>query len=609
MRRNGICSIILIEGALALAQVGYAQDNSFNHNVISPLPTDIAVRQQLPLIGFDVNNDWKYHVGDTSANNLTGTGWEQSGFDDSTWGSGPSGLGLDASAGTGTGPGLPQLPIRTALPYATNSDPASPDFRLDVTTYFRKHFTFPAGTNGATLTLRDVVEDGAVYYLNGQEIFRNRMPAGAVTFATLATGAADPTPIAGPFSLSLTSLLAGDNVLAVEVHQSSVNSSDLELAVELTAEVTTILSGPPVVTGQPQNQTVNEGQSASLIALVQGQVPLAYTWHKGAGIVPGANGATLSFNPAVPSDSGTYYVSVTNALGGTNSLTATVTVVPDTTPPIIVSAIAPTNLASVVVTLNDPVPGMGIKYSTASNAANYQVHLHSGGGAIAVTSATAVAAGTNTATVTLTLAGPLTAGQNYDLVVSGVTDNAATPNAVTPSTHAIAQTVVLLGYNSTWRYDQNGLNLGTTWKDVGFNDGAWSSGPGVLGLETSVGTLTLFTNLAGGNGTNTAGGGIATPSNFITITFYFRANANLAFDPNAVGNSVLAHAYIDDGAILYVNGTEQLRYNQTNGPGYTNLANGALTETTQTFITTNLNGFAQGNNLIAVEIHQDSLGS
>jgi hypothetical protein len=79
-----------------------------------------------------------------------------------------------------------------------------------------------------SLTLRDVVEDGAVYYLNGQEIFRNRMNAGPVTNGTFAVDAPDPTPIAGPFTLATTNLLAGDNVLAAEVHQSSATSSDLE---------------------------------------------------------------------------------------------------------------------------------------------------------------------------------------------------------------------------------------------------------------------------------------------------------------------------------------------------------------------------------------------
>src|SRR6185295_10497332 len=174
------------------------------------------------------------------------------------------GLGLDPTAGTGSGPGLPQPVIRTTLPYsATTGWP----------TYFRKHFNFPGKTNGAVLMLRDVVEDGAVYYLNGQEVLRNRMPATAITFATLATGAPDPTPITGPFNLAITNLQPGDNVLAVAVHQSAVTSSDLEFGAELTATVQEYLSGAPKVTGQPQSQTNAEGANVTFSASVEGGLP------------------------------------------------------------------------------------------------------------------------------------------------------------------------------------------------------------------------------------------------------------------------------------------------------------------------------------------------
>jgi hypothetical protein len=193
-------------------------------NTISPSPTTLQIRPDAVLIGFDTDNVWKY---DINNGDRTGTGWEAIGFDDSAWPSGPAGLGRDV-AGNG-------VPIRTDIPYMTNG----------VVSYFRKHFTLPGSTNGVTLALRDVVEDGAVYYLNGKEVLRNRMPAGAVTFATLAGGATDPTPIAGPFDLPTTNLVSGDNVLAVEVHQSSATSTDVELAVELVANIAGFGPGAP----------------------------------------------------------------------------------------------------------------------------------------------------------------------------------------------------------------------------------------------------------------------------------------------------------------------------------------------------------------------------
>jgi hypothetical protein len=51
------------------------------------------------------------------------------------------------------------------------------------------------------------------------------MPAGAVGFDVLAADAADYDP--EPLVLNVNQLLPGDNVVAVEVHQGNVASSDL----------------------------------------------------------------------------------------------------------------------------------------------------------------------------------------------------------------------------------------------------------------------------------------------------------------------------------------------------------------------------------------------
>ncbi len=581
-----------------LAGVNYSilmldlRDASSGNNQINPNPSQVPLLTTLELIGFDVNNEWKY---DINNGDRTGTGWEQVGFDDSTWPSGPAGLGLDTSANG--------VPILTTLGYTANG----------VVTYFRRHFILPATTNGVTLTLRDVVEDGAVYYLNGQEVFRNRMPAGAVTFATLANGAAEPQPISGPFNLAITNLHAGDNVLAVEVHQSSATSTDIEMAAELRAVVTEFLGGPAKITTPPQSFTVNEGQSATFTVLAEGELPLSYQWRKAGVDLPGQTNASLTFNPALPSDAGNYTVFVSNSLGSTNSPVATLTVNADLTAPVIVSAIGSTNLSTVVVTLRDPVPGRGIDLATASDPTHYQVRLTAGGGILTVISAVATNIGTNTI-VTLTTSTPRTQGQDYTVVLNNVTDASAAHNAVSPNTAGIQATVLLFAFDNTWRYDQSGTDLGTAWKEIVYNDGAWPSGRGVLGFETSSNTLVFLRSIAPPDGTNTI---LSLTNDTLAgiggtnITFYFRTTVNVPLNP--AGATMRMSAYIDDGAIIYVNGIEQLRFNQTNGPGYTNLANAALAEPNPapqtTFIVSNLGGFVSGANVIAVEVHQDSRAS
>jgi hypothetical protein len=86
------------------------------------------------------------------------------------------------------------------------------------------------------MSLRVTRDDGAIVYLNGAEVFRNNMPAGAVTYATYASipvNGADETNFYAT-SLSPGLLLSGTNILAVEIHQANATSSDLGFELELT---------------------------------------------------------------------------------------------------------------------------------------------------------------------------------------------------------------------------------------------------------------------------------------------------------------------------------------------------------------------------------------
>ena len=57
------------------------------------------------------------------------------------------------------------------------------------TYYFRTRFTLPAVPNGVGLVLNTILDDGAVVYLNGVEVFRQNIDATvAVDFNTFANG-------------------------------------------------------------------------------------------------------------------------------------------------------------------------------------------------------------------------------------------------------------------------------------------------------------------------------------------------------------------------------------------------------------------------------------
>jgi hypothetical protein len=73
-----------------------------------------------------------------------------------------------------------------------------------------------AATN-IVATLGHVVNDGAVFYLNGTELMRVNMPAGPITYATMASAGNANVCNTGQFPVA--HLLSRTNVLAVEVHQ------------------------------------------------------------------------------------------------------------------------------------------------------------------------------------------------------------------------------------------------------------------------------------------------------------------------------------------------------------------------------------------------------
>ena len=542
--------------------------------------TFVPVRPTVLLIGFDVNNEWKY---DINKGDRTGTGWEAVGFDDSDWPSGPSPLGLDVSAGT-----PPQPAIVTPLAYAANG----------VVTYFRKHFELPSSTNGLVLTLRDLVEDGAVYYLNGQEILRNRMPAGQVDFATFAVNAPEPTPPTGPFMLAITNLFPGDNVLAVEVHQSSAASSDLEFAAELAANIASYSAGPPSITAQPQSQTVNEGQGVTFAVVADGALPLAYQWRKGGMDIAGADGPTYTINQALPGDAGNYTVFVSNSLGSSNSAVAVLNVNADLTPPAFLSAVADTNLTNIALLFSERLDP-----ANAENISHYRVHLTAAPG-VALTIETAVLInGTN---VILTTS-PRMQSQDYTIALAGVTDTAVAKNPAAPSSRAVRSSVVILAPDDTtrWHFSTGGINLdGSGWQLPGYNDAAWPTG--LAGFTTS-NALEITTNgfeLRTTNMVAPVSGG--PPTAYYRVPFTF---------PGAVANAALhIVGVIDDGLVAYVNGVEAGRLRVTNASpvSFIDLTSAASPETTDVHLPldavtlTNLSGLVSGENLLAIELHQVS---
>jgi len=86
----------------------------------------------------------------------------------------------------------------------------------------------------------------AVSRRHGVEVHRLRVNAGPVVYATQANAGAPseaPHPVEGPFVVPSSSLVYGDNVLAIRVQQSGTTSSDMVMGAQLTAVVSACAPG------------------------------------------------------------------------------------------------------------------------------------------------------------------------------------------------------------------------------------------------------------------------------------------------------------------------------------------------------------------------------
>jgi hypothetical protein len=150
--------------------------------------------------------------------------WKHPDFDDSAWPTGQAMLGYG---------GITNRTVRTTVDYGL--DPVN----RYMTTYFRRTFTVPDASKVAKLLIDVIRDDGAIIYINGRAAGRTNMNTGNQRYQDPAIGDASPedqvvrieyVPPAGL-------LHNGNNVIAVELHQSSASSSDMGIDVALQGQL------------------------------------------------------------------------------------------------------------------------------------------------------------------------------------------------------------------------------------------------------------------------------------------------------------------------------------------------------------------------------------
>lgn len=162
---------------------------------------------------------WKYYDQGAAATN-----WYSTSFSDSSWPSGNAPLGYYTGGSRG---------FNTTLSYGTDANNKRPTY------YFRTTINLTEAISAQTVNLNYRIDDGFVLYINGVEAARYNMPAGTPSYSTYATTYANGNPDVGTIAINSSYFRTGNNVIAVEIHNNSASSTDVEWDCSFTYESVT----------------------------------------------------------------------------------------------------------------------------------------------------------------------------------------------------------------------------------------------------------------------------------------------------------------------------------------------------------------------------------
>jgi hypothetical protein len=163
-----------------------------------------------PIAAINNNDSWNYWYKTTPPTN----DWNTLNFNDSDWEQNkPAPLGYGKVVNTVIG------------------SPRNPPVQ---TGYFRKKINITDVSKIFACKIDAMIDDAAIFYVNGTEVYRDNLPSGEITYYDGAiTAYGNPSAIS--FNVPANLLVEGENIIAAEVHQSAdLNSSDYYFSLTFT---------------------------------------------------------------------------------------------------------------------------------------------------------------------------------------------------------------------------------------------------------------------------------------------------------------------------------------------------------------------------------------
>lgn len=319
-----------------LVSIRGVRDTSVAGNFIVPGST-LPVGTLVPLVGPDV--EWTFANPVPGINPPDpGEGWRLPGFvpNPADWAVGHAPFGF-----WGVAPGAMPGSINTRLS------------RGVTLACFRTGFHFPGSPAGARLLAEIQAGDGVAVFLNGAEAARANLSAGVLS-ATNRAVATNIPPVSVALNSSAASLLvAGSNLLAVQLHNSSATLGNMYLNARLSAWVESLVTGPVRIVSGPESQAVAEGENALFSIRAAGAAQ--FQWFRNGAAIAGATNDSLRLeNVPVSFDGSQLSVVAWTGDDQAASSNATLRIVAGTSAPALVSAYA--HKTSQVIPMPPPPP-------------------------------------------------------------------------------------------------------------------------------------------------------------------------------------------------------------------------------------------------------------
>lgn len=500
---------------------------------------------------FEYNTTWAYY----DSANAPAADWNSHGFDDSAWETGVGELGFGDNDEA------------TVLDYGGVSS------NKTVTYYFRKEFSLSSIDSESLLNLNLVYDDGAVIYINGQEVDRVNMPSGAVTHNTFSSSTIGNNATTSK-EIPAAYLQVGVNTIAIEVHNRSLASSDISFNAQLTSNQNNV--GEPSLPTEvnifdfgsswvyydqvdaPENNWMNSSFDDTQWLYAHGEF----------GFGDGDEATLLDYGDSSSNKTVSYYFRKQFSLSSVDAQTLlSMNMIYDDGAIIYVNG-------QEVQRVN--MPGGTISHSTFSSST-----VGNNASTTVMIPSSFLVQGTNTIAVEM---------HNRSLGSSDISFNA---QLISNQDNVQDLEVQLFQHGASWSYYDSIIAPLSTWFQEGFDDSQWQVANGQLGFGDGDETTVLD---FGGNSSDK------------TTTYYFRKEITLRGLEEI--DSMTFELTYDDGAVIYINGQEIKRINMPTGVVlHTTFASSTIGNNAKSSFSVPLSYLKEGINTVSIEIHNRSLTS